>query len=252
MTDKRAPIAAKDMAPVAAMSWSFFAGWRGLFATSLIAMTAGSLFGVSAIVGVVGMLLLFALVGGAIYFVVNFLRGRVQPASAPAHDPRVAPRGNTPNRSPFTFSDGAAPLVTALTLNTDDFDSFERLLGEIQTSYRREDADELGARTTPEMFSYFSREIFENRQQVLRHEASDVKLLRGELSEAWHESGSDYATLAMSYSWDAVAVDRVTGEAVSEAPGQSSQAAELWTFRRDDRARDDGWQLSAIQQAVFA
>jgi predicted lipid-binding transport protein (Tim44 family) len=77
-----------------------------------------------------------------------------------------------------------------LTINTDDFDSFERLLGEIQTSYGREDADELGARTTPEMFSYFSREIFENQQQALRHEASDVKLLRGELSEAWHESGS--------------------------------------------------------------
>lgn len=139
-----------------------------------------------------------------------------------------------------------------MTISTEDFDSFERLLGEIQISYGREDADELGARTTPEMFSYLSQEIYDNREQAQRQEVSDVKLLRGELSEAWHESGSDYATLAMGYSWGAIAVDRVTGEADSEAPGQPSQAVELWTFRRDDRARDEGWQLSAIQQAVFA
>lgn len=56
----------------------------------------------------------------------------------------------------------------------------------------------------------------------------------------------------MRYSWGAVAIDRMTGETASEDSGQSTQAVELWTFRRDDRARDEGWQLSAIQQAVFS
>jgi predicted lipid-binding transport protein (Tim44 family) len=252
MTDKRVPMAAKDEASIAAMSWSSFAGWRVLLAASLILMSAASVFGFSAIVGVVGMLLQFVLVGGAIYFVANFIRGRAQPTEAPTRDSREAPRGNTPNCSPFAFSRGAAPLATALTIGKDDFDSFERLLGEIQTSYGREDADELGARTTPEMLSYFSRDIYDNREQALRHEVSDLKLLRGELSEAWHESGSDYATLAMIYSWVTAAINRATGEVVSEAPGQSSQVVELWTFRRDDRAHDDGWQLSAIQQAAFS
>ena len=74
--------------------------------------------------------------------------------------------------------------------------------------------------------------------------------MRGDLSEAWRENGSDYATLAMRYSWVGQTVYRATGAVVSGAPGQASQSVELWTFRRDDRAHDEGWQLSAIQRAV--
>ena len=123
-------------------------------------------------------------------------------------------------------------------------------MGEIQVAYGHEDIDKLGARTTPEMLSYLSQEVFDNEKQSLRHEVYDVKLLAGELSEAWHENGSDYATLALRYSLVEATVERASGELVSGYPGQASQAVELWTFRRDDRARDDGWQLSAIQQAV--
>jgi predicted lipid-binding transport protein (Tim44 family) len=79
---------------------------------------------------------------------------------------------------------------------------------------------------------------------------TDVKLLQGDLSEAWRENGSDYATVAMRYSIVDAMVDRATGKVVSGDRAHSSEATELWTFRRDDRARADGWQLSAIQQAA--
>ena len=100
------------------------------------------------------------------------------------------------------------------------------------------------------MLSYLSEELHDNAKQGLRNEVSDVKLLQGDLSEAWRESGSDYATVAMRYSLIDATVDRATGRVVAGDPARSTEATELWTFRRDDRAPGDGWQLSAIQQAA--
>jgi predicted lipid-binding transport protein (Tim44 family) len=45
-------------------------------------------------------------------------------------------------------------------------------------------------------------------------------------------------------------VDRATGQVISGDRTRPTEATEHWTFRRDDRARADGWQLSAIQQAA--
>ena len=71
---------------------------------------------------------------------------------------------------------------------------------------------------------------------------SDVKLLQGDLSEAWSEGQDEYATVAMRYSLNDKIVDRASGRVVEEEP---SEATELWTFRR---ARGGQWMLSAIQQ----
>ena len=252
MTDKRGPTAAQNAQPGAAgaaTQASRFGGWSGLLMGGLFVAALGGIFGFGAMASVLGFLLQFALIGGAIYFVVSFLRNRNQPALAPARG-SGDPGRDTPNRSPFAFSHGAAPSVSALTIGKEDFDSFEKLLGEIQTAYGREDTEELGARTTPEMFSHFSQELHDNESQGLRNEVSDVKLLQGDLSEAWRENGSDYATVAMRYSLVDATVERATGKVVSGDPAHASEATELWTFRRDDRARADGWQLSAIQQAA--
>jgi predicted lipid-binding transport protein (Tim44 family) len=77
-----------------------------------------------------------------------------------------------------------------------------------------------------------------------------VKLLQGDVAESWRENGSDYATAALRYSLIDVTVDRATGAVVAGDAQTPSEVKELWTFRRDDRARADGWQLSAIQQAA--
>lgn len=251
MTDKRPTTATGTQQPGAgaATQASRFGGWRGLLMGGLFVGLLGSIFGFGALAGVLGFLLQFALIAAAIYFVVSFLRRRSQPALAPASGSSDTSR-DTPNRSPFTFNYGAGPSVSPLTINQEDLDSFERLLGEIQTAYAREDTERLGERTTPEMFSQFSQELYDNQSQGLRNEVSDVKLLQGDLSEAWRENGSDYATVAMRYSLVDATVNRATGEVVSGDPRRPSEAIELWTFRRDDRARADGWQLSAIQQAA--
>jgi predicted lipid-binding transport protein (Tim44 family) len=182
---------------------------------------------------------------GQLIATVNAIRGRSQLAHAPARD-----AASTPNRSPYIFMNGPAARAWPLSIGKEDFACFERLLGEIQTAYAREDTEELGARTTPEMFSHFSRDLYDNARQGRRNDPAHIKLLAGELSEAWSESGSDYATVAMRYSLVDATFDRATGALIAGDASQASEATELWTFRRDDRVRGDGWELSAIQQAA--
>jgi predicted lipid-binding transport protein (Tim44 family) len=161
MTDKPGPAGAAASRPgAAAAQQSRFGGWRGLMMGGLFAAALGSIFGFGALVGVLGFLLQFALIGGAIYFVVNFLRSRNQTVAAPAAGGRNASR-DTPNRSPYTFSGREPAAALPLVIGQEDLDSFERLLREIQTAYGSEDTEELGARTTPEMFSYFSQELYD-------------------------------------------------------------------------------------------
>jgi predicted lipid-binding transport protein (Tim44 family) len=78
---------------------------------------------------------------------------------------------------------------------------------------------------------------------------SRVALLQGDVSEAWREPGSDYATVAMRYALRDTMVDRGSGRIVSGDPDRDDEVTELWTFRRDDRDPGAGWQLSAIQQS---
>ena len=68
-----------------------------------------------------------------------------------------------------------------------DFDAFEKLLGDIQTAYGKEDLAALRAHVTPEMLSYFSEELARNASRGVINQISDVKLLQGDLSEAWRE-----------------------------------------------------------------
>ena len=124
----------------------------------------------------------------------------------------------------------------------EDFDVFERLLGEIQTAYGKEDLNTLRARVTPEMLSYYSDEMAHNASNGDVNPITDVKLLQGDLSEAWREGSDEYATVAMRYSLNDRIVARDSGKLIEQLP---SEATELWTFRR---TRGGEWLLSAVQQ----
>ena len=72
---------------------------------------------------------------------------------------------------------------------------------------------------------------------------TDVKLLQGDLAEAWREGDTDYATVAMKFALKDNMVERASGRTVEG--GERSEITELWTFMR---ARGGNWLLSAIQQ----
>jgi predicted lipid-binding transport protein (Tim44 family) len=236
----------------AAAQASRLGGWRGLLMGGLIAAAFASIFGFGALASVLGFVLQFALIAGAVYLVVMLLRARRQPAyaTASARNPSQSSLRDMLNRQSLNSSGSGAAAIGALSISQTDLDTFEKLLGEVQTAYSREDVDRLADVTTPEMLSHFSAELADNAKQCTRNEISGVKLLQGDVSEAWCEGGSDYATVAMRYALVDAMVDRVSGRVISGHASDPTEATEFWTFRRDQRTPNDGWQLSAIQQAA--
>jgi predicted lipid-binding transport protein (Tim44 family) len=136
----------------------------------------------------------------------------------------------------------APPTGEPLAIAKSDYDAFERLLGDIQAAYSTENLSTLRALVTPEMLSYFSEQLAGNASRGLINRVTDVKLLQGDLAEAWREGRADYATVAMKFALKDSMVERASGHIVEG--GERSEVTELWTLR----ARDGNWLLSAIQQ----
>ena len=137
----------------------------------------------------------------------------------------------------------AAPAGEPLTIAESDYNAFEKLLGDVQAAFSAEDLAALRAKVTPEMVSYFAEQLAENTSRGLINRVSDLKLLQGDLSEAWREGGVDYATVAMRFALTDSMVERASGRTVEG--GSPSEVTELWTFMR---AHGGQWLLSAIQQ----
>ena len=138
----------------------------------------------------------------------------------------------------------------ALNLAKEDFDNFERLLGEVQHAYADENIEKLRKLTSVEMVSYFAQDIAEMLQKGQANRVSGVRLLQGDLSEAWSEAGADYATVAMRFSMVDLVVDRGNGQVISGNTQSPSEATEVWTFTRPSGSSSLDWKLSAIQQAA--
>ena len=142
--------------------------------------------------------------------------------------------------SGFGLGSGSAPLE----IGPSDYEAFERLLGELQTAWSNEDIAKLHTLATPEMVSYVTQDIAEHKAQNLVNTVTDVKLLQGDLAEAWREGDTDFASVALRYTLIDKTVDRATGRLV-KGSDQPTEATEVWTFLRE---RGAGWELSAIQQ----
>jgi predicted lipid-binding transport protein (Tim44 family) len=93
------------------------------------------------------------------------------------------------------------------------------------------------------MLSYFSEQLADNASRGLINRVTDVKLLQGDLAEAWREGRTDYATVAMKYALKDSMVERASRRTVEG--GERTEVTELWTFMR---ASGSNWLLSAIQQ----
>jgi predicted lipid-binding transport protein (Tim44 family) len=228
--------------------FGFFGGlMTGLLGAGLIGMLFGNglLGGLGGFASILGLIIQIALVVIVARLLWSWWQRRQQPAPAFAGMPRDA--HEQPRSALGGFGGlGAAPAPASepLEVKPEDFDTFERLLGEVQAAYGREDLAALRARVTPEMLSYYAEELSENASRGVVNELTDVKLLQGDLSEAWREGDKDYATVAMRYSLIDRYVERATGK-VSDGNNQPQEATEVWTFVR---ASGGNWLVSAIQQ----
>jgi predicted lipid-binding transport protein (Tim44 family) len=147
---------------------------------------------------------------------------------------------------------GAASASSARTGGRDeigigrgDLDVFEQRLGQLQDAYSREDLTALRRIATPEVVDYLNEELTQSASQGLRNEVFDVKLLSGDIAEAWREGDREYATVALRYESRDVMRERSTGRLVS-GEDRITTKSEVWTFVRQRGAE---WILSAIQGA---
>ncbi len=221
----------------------------GLLGAGLFGLLSGSgLFsGLGSLAGILGFVLQFALIGGVIYLAMMFFRSRNQPAVATATAARTGAQSEPVYaRQGMMTGGGAGPALGKLEITGDDFGAFERLLGNIQNAYSRQDLSALRSMTTTEVLNQFSDEIADDTAQGVANRIANVKLLQGDLSEAWNEPGADYATVAMRFSIDDTQVELATGKIVATYPAK--EVTEVWTFRRTPGASASAWKLSAIQQ----
>src|ERR1700712_2657720 len=226
----------------------------GLAAGFLGAGLLGMLFGGGMFGGLGGLSSIFGLILqiGLIIIVVklamNWWQRRNATASAYAGPSGTGPTAGTGplasfrSGSGFGLGSGSAPLE----IGPSDYEAFERLLGDIQAAWSNEDVAKLHTLATPEMVSYFTRDLAENNARNDVNKVSDVKLLQGDLAEAWREGETDYASVAMRFSLIDKTIERSTGRLVggSETP---VEVTEVWTFARQ---RGGKWEVSAIQQST--
>ncbi|EJC83936.1 hypothetical protein Rleg4DRAFT_6298 [Rhizobium leguminosarum bv. trifolii WSM2297] len=236
----------------------------GLIAGGLLGMLLGHGFGGG--FGFLGMLLQIALIGGAIMLAMRYFANRRQPSygaggqsrpfgqsnggqSSGAQSFGMSPANNSSFRIPaigsgFGGQPGGNRPTDEIGLAQADLDQFEKLLTSVQTAYGAEDYGTLRRLTTPEAMSYLAEELGENATNGVRNRVSDVKLLQGDIAEAWREDGQEYATLAMRYSSIDAMVERDSGRVVSGDDHRPSESTEVWTFVRKPGA---DWKLAAIQ-----
>jgi predicted lipid-binding transport protein (Tim44 family) len=219
----------------------------GFLGAGLLGMLfGGGLFsGIGGFSSIIGLLLQIGLIVLLARWAMSWWQRRNATQAAYAGGPSPVDAQTTTYRSGMTGF-GLGSGSTQVQIQPADYETFERLLGETQDAYSSEDVARLGTLATPEMVSYFARDLEQNKSRNVVNKVAGTKLLQGDLAEAWREGETDYASVAMRYSLVDTYLDRTTGRVV-EGSGQPEEVTEVWTFLRP---RGGKWELSAIQQTT--
>jgi predicted lipid-binding transport protein (Tim44 family) len=215
----------------------------GFLGAGLLGMLfGGGMFGgLGGLSSIIGLVLQIGLIIIVVRLAMSWWQRRHQTASAYAGaGAGVGAPSSFRTGTGFGLGSGSAPLE----LTPSDYEAFERLLSEIQAAWSNENIGKLRTLATPEMVSYFTGDLDANKARNQINKTSDVKLLQGDLAEAWREGETDFASVAMRFSLVDKTLDRTTGQLVAGSD-QPAEVTEVWTFLRP---RGAGWELSAIQQ----
>ena len=199
--------------------------------------------GIGGLGHVFGGLLTVLIIGLLIFFVIRLFSGRgFSSAGAGGAVPRSVGAAAAPQVQQYRGHD--------TTVGDADLTAFQSIHDGVQEAWGRADLSRLRQQMTPEMLSYFSEELTRNTSQGVQNLVSNVRLLKGDISESWEEGDLQYATAYLKWSAiDYVArLDRSPGQPdylVSGDPKTPVEAEEVWTFVR---RRGGNWLLSAIQQ----
>lgn len=255
ITQPGAPTSAANQATrpgaAATQQASRFGGLRGLLMGGLFAAALAGIFGMGALATFTGFLLQMLLIGGIVYLLFRLFSGGFgsKPAMATAGTQQNPYAGRNPADILNRSGSAAGGAVDEIKIGPADFDAFERMLGDVQMAYGKNDVDTLGRMLTPEMLSYFAAELDDNAKKGLLNVVSDVKLEQGDLAEAWREQHLEYATVAMRYTLKDATIETASGRVVEGSRTEPTELTEIWTFARPVRGTASQWELSAIQSA---
>jgi predicted lipid-binding transport protein (Tim44 family) len=231
--------------------------WKGLLGGALLGLGLGALlshFGLGgAMASAISSILMIALIGGVIFFIVRMLRRKSQPAVQPAFS---GYNGGSLNQQqaaafePVLPAAGAAPAVAAAAAAAPvaaahtpwgvpaDFDSAGFLRAaksnyiRLQAAWDKADVEDIRTFTTPEVFAELRMQIQERGAQA---EYTDVVAIEAELLGIEND-GKDY--MASVKFWGQM---KPAADALPEA------FQEVWNLSKPVNG-NGGWMLAGIQQ----
>lgn len=185
-----------------------------------------------------------------VFFVVRWLIRRFAGGRAGAMQPSIfGPGAGAPGRNFGGIGpaqDNVGPSVMPLQLTAQDRQAFAQCLAYVQQAWGAGDLRAISQAVTPELMRYFQEQAQTLARQGWRNRIADVQVEAMELSEAWSEGDTDYATVAMRFSMIDVTED-AAGRVVDGDPNVRALVSEIWTFTR---RRGSHWILAAIQQTT--
>lgn len=120
----------------------------------------------------------------------------------------------------------------------------QRLFADVQDAITRRDMSRLGDRLTPQEYARLQAQCDQLRGARQTNRVEQIQVKRAEVTEAWQESGQDWATVYVAASLVDYTVDDTTGGLV-DGSKNSQDIEEHWTFTRPVGPKP--WRLSAIQ-----
>jgi predicted lipid-binding transport protein (Tim44 family) len=244
-------------APPAAIPPKPASPWKGILGGALLGLGIGALFSHfglgGALGGMLGSLIMFALLAGVVFFVIRLFRGKSQPAAAPAafggnkNVYSMPPGGGTPEIGSRLQSPPAQqsfqPAQPAPVAHTPwgvpaDFDapSFLRVAKSnfirLQAAWDKGDVADIREFTTPEVFAELKMQITERGPQA---DYTDVVTIDAELLGI-ETSGSEYLASVKFYG------------TIKPAPDALAEPFnEVWNLSKPVSGAT-GWMLAGIQQ----
>jgi predicted lipid-binding transport protein (Tim44 family) len=206
-------------------------------------------------------LLELVLIGGAAFLVFRMLRnrgaGRPEPAYAGASSYSSGGQGwstggggavmeTPPGESDL---DRGIGYIRGMDASFDPSGFAEWAKGmfiDVQAGIVKRDLSGVQDRLTPQEFARLQAQCDQLRAARRTNRIERVQFGRGEMSEAWQESGQDWVTVYFAVSLVDYTVDDTTG-AVVEGATAPVDVQEYWTFTRPVGPKP--WRLSAIQTA---
>jgi predicted lipid-binding transport protein (Tim44 family) len=208
-------------------------------------------------------LLELLLIGGAVYFLFKWLRTRqASPAYAMGGGGSASAYGA--ERQSWPSGGGAATLEAPPSVSdldrgvghirsmdaSFDPDAFaewaKSVFVDVQGGVARRDMSALQDRLTPQQYGRLQAQCDQLRGARHTNRIEQVRVNRAQLSEAWQESGQDWATVYFAVSLVDYTVDDGNGGVV-EGSKNPVDIEEYWTFMRPVGPKP--WRLSAIQTA---